>query len=297
MNAFLNRGYVLTVGDWRTGDGWRIDNLQVRFDVSKSANEKDSKNSASIEVYNLAPEHIKALETPYLAACFLAGYYGIGQTPESLKRMFAGQVVRVTTRKSGPDVVTQLELGEGYLELNHAVLSKLVSPGKTVKDVFEEIRVSIPNVARGVYAGTNVNSSIISGYPLMGEPRRLMDKLAASYKVDYRIDNEVLYVNDSDGAINNADETALLISQESGLIDIPYVVQSGSKRSKEDPEAKNSTQWKMLLNPDINPGEIVRLEYLDFTGWYKVESVRHSGDFRGGDWTTEVRCTQSVKTS
>lgn len=285
------------MGDYRTGDGWRIDNLQVRFDVSKSANEKDSKNSASIEVYNLAPEHINALETPYLAADFLAGYYGTGQNQGSLKRVFAGQVVRVTTRKSGPDIVTQLELGEGYLELNHEVISKLVPPGMTVKGVFEEIRQSIPNVARGVYAGTNVNSEIISGYPLMGEPRRLMDKLAATYRLDYRIDNGVLFVNDSAGAINNPDQTALLISQESGMLDIPYVVQSGDRRSKEDPEAKSSTQWRMLLNPDITPGEIVRLEYLDFTGWYKVDSVRHSGDFRGGDWITEVRATQNVKTS
>lgn len=297
MKAFLNRGYILTVGDWKTGDGWRIDNLQLRFEVSKGTNEKETKNSASVEIYNLAPEHIKTLETPYLIADLSVGYHGIDGSVDNLQRMFVGEVVRVTTRKSGPDVVTQLELGEGYLELNHTVLSKLVSPGKTVKDVFEEIRTSIPNLSRGVYAGVNINNRIISGYPLMGEPRRLLDKLAASYRVDYRIDDAVLYVNDSDGAINNADDTALLVSQESGLIDIPYVVQSGKKRSKDDPEAKNSVQWKMLLNPDITPGEIIKLEYLDFTGWYKVDSVRHSGDFMGGTWHTEVKCVQSVKTS
>lgn len=297
MVSFLNRGYVLTVGDWKSGDGWRIDNLQIRFDVSKSANEQESKNSAVIEIYNLSPYQIKTLETPYLIADFSVGYHGRQNEITQLQRLFVGEVVRVTTRKNGPDVVTQLELGEGYLELNHSVLSKLVSPGKTVRDVFEEIRTSIPNIARGVYAGTNVTNRVVSGYPLMGEPRRILDKLASTYRVDYRIDDSVLYVNDSDGAINNADDSALLISQESGMIDIPYLVQSNKKRSKEDPEAKNSTQWKMLLNPDVNPGEIVRLEYLDFTGWYKVDSVRHSGDFRGGDWYTEVRCVESVKTS
>jgi len=297
MRAFLNRGYSLTVGDWKTADGWKIDHLQVRFDVSKSTNEKDSKNSAVVEVYNLSPEHIKTLETPYLIADFSVGYYGKEGALTDIKRLFVGEVVKVTTRKSGPDVVTQLELGEGYLELNHAVLSKLVSPGKTVKDVFEEIRQSVPNISRGVYAGTNVNNRILSGYPLMGEPRRLLDKLAEAYSVDYRIDDNVLYVNDSTGAINNPDAQAFVVSQDSGLIDIPYVVQSGSRRSKEDEEAKNATQWKMLLNPDIKPGEIVRLEYMDFTGWYKVESVRHTGDFRGSDWYTEVRCTQNIKTS
>lgn len=295
MTVQMNRGYVLTVGDWKTGDGWRIDNLQVRFDISKTSDEKNSKNSATIEIYNLSPEHIKSLETPYLVADFSAGYYGRIQDTSQIRRLFTGQVTGVTTRKNGPDVVTQLQMGEGYVELNFEVLSKLVSPGKTVRDVFEEIRTSIPNLSRGVYAGVNINSPIVSGYPLMGEPRRLMDKLAETYRVEYRVDDGVLYVNDSDGAINNADSTAYVISQESGLIDIPYVVAPSNKKSKEDSETKSKTQWKMLLNPDVNPGEIVKLEYLEFTGWYKVESVRHSGDFRGGEWYTEVQCTQNVK--
>ena len=295
MTVQMNRGYVLTVGDWQQGEGWRIDSLQVRFDVTKTSNEKKSKNSATIEIYNLSPEHINTLETPYLIADLSAGYYGRMQDTSQIRRLFTGQVTGVTTRKSGADTITQLQLGEGYVELNFEVVSKLVSPGKTVRDVFEEIRGAIPNVARGVYAGINVTSPIISGYPLMGEPRRLMDKLAETYDVEYRVSDGVLYVNDSDGAINNADDTAFVISQESGLIDIPYIVAPSNKKSKEDKESKSKTQWKMLLNPDVNPGEIVRLEYKDFTGWYKVESVRHSGDFRGGEWYTEVQCTQNVK--
>lgn len=295
MTVQMNRGYVFTVGDWKTGDGWRIDNLQVRFDISKTSDEKNSKNSATIEICNLSPEHIKSLETPYLVSDFSAGYYGRIQDTSQIRRLFTGQVTGVTTRKNGPDVVTQLQMGEGYVELNFEVLSKLVSPGKTVRDVFEEIRTSIPNLSRGVYAGVNINSPIVSGYPLMGEPRRLMDKLAETYRVEYRVDDGVLYVNDSDGAINNADSTAYVISQESGLIDIPYIVAPSNKKSKEDSKTKSKTQWKMLLNPDVNPGEIIRLEYLEFTGWYKVESVRHSGDFRGGEWYTEVQCTQNVK--
>jgi len=295
MITQLNRGYSLVVGDWKSGDGWRIEDLQVRFEVNKTSNEKKSKNSATIEIYNLSPEQIKTLETPYLVADLSAGYFGQWDEISQIQRLFVGEVVTVTTRKNGPDVVTQLNLGEGYLELNHSVLSKLVSPGKTVRDVFEEIRTSIPDIARGVYAGTNITSPIVYGYPLMGEPRRLMDKLSEAYDVEYRVDDGVLYVNDVDGAVNNADATALVISQESGLIDTPYLVAPSKKKTKEDKESKSSVQWKMLLNPDVNPGEIVRLEYPEFTGWYKVESVRHSGSFRDRDWYSEVQCVQNIK--
>lgn len=297
MAKFINRGYSLVVGDFRSGEGWRINDLQIRFDVSKFSNEKDNKNSAIIEVYNLSPEHVKSLQTPYLAVDFLVGYYGDDGEVRDLRRLFAGQAVNVTTRKSGPDLITHIEMGEGYLELNHEVLSKLVSPGKRVRDVFEEIRQEIPSISRGVYAGTNIDSRIVTGYPLMGEPRRLLDKLSSIYKVDYRIDDSVLYVNDSDGTVNNEEGDVRVVSPEGGLIETPYVVQSNKRKSVDDPESKNSTRWKMLLSPDISTGELVKLEYLEYTGWYKVDSLRHYGDFRGGDWYTEVNCIQNVKTS
>tara|TARA_R110000744_G_C19371770_1_gene563167 strand:+ start:37003 stop:37896 length:894 start_codon:yes stop_codon:yes gene_type:complete len=291
----INRGYSLTVGDWKTGDGWKVDTLQVSFEISKSSNNKDSTNSASIEVTNLSPEQIKILETDYLAAEFYAGYYSTSNSSSNINRIFAGQVTSVTTRKNGTDIVTQLQMGSGYVELNYNVLSKLVSPGKTVKDVFEEIRGSMPGVARGVYNGTNINNQLISGYPLMGEPRRIMDKLSSTYQVEYRVDDNVLYVNDIVGGINEADNSALVINQESGLVDIPYLVQGDKKRSSADPITKPVTQFRMLLNPDIMPGEIIRLEYPGFTGWYKVDSLRHSGSYRSNDWYTEVRCSENVK--
>lgn len=287
----INRGYELVIGDYKTGDGFKVEHLQCQFEISKTANNKNHSNSASIEITNLAPEHLKILQTDYVAAVFKAGYYNT-----EIAQLFSGEVVRVTTRKTGPDLVTQIEMGSGYTELNHETLSKLVSPGKTVRDVFEEIRSAMPSVVRGVYNGANINSTLISGYPLKGEPRRIMDALSRAYRVDWRVDDDVLYVNDSSGGINEANNLAYVISQESGLIDIPYLVNEAAKgKKKKDPERKTSTVFRMLLNPRVMPGEIVKLDYLDFSGFYKVEEVRHWGDFRGNDWYTEVKASQYVK--
>lgn len=287
-----DREYSLIIGDYRKPDeNIEITELQVRFDVSKSSSNKDKTNSATIEVYNLPEDARSMLETDYIAASFTAGYVDIG-----IKRLFAGEVTSVSTRQSGTDMITQIQMGAGYTGLNHQILSKLVSPGRTVRDVFEEIRQAIPGISRGVYAGTNLNNQIISGYPLMGEPRRMLDQLSSTYQIEWRIDDDVLYVNDMSGTISDNFEQAYVISSDTGMIEVPYYVAGDKRRGKKDPVKKGGVQFKCLLNPEIIPGEIIRLEYDEkFDGYYKVDSIRMYGDFRGNDWYLEAFCSEKVK--
>lgn len=109
-----NRQYELIIGDFNSGEGLRITELQVTFDISKSPDNKKRTNSASVEVYNLSDEHIKLLDTDYPAAVFSAGYLDTGGP----KRLFAGQVTYVSTRKSGTDRISQIIMGSGYTELD-----------------------------------------------------------------------------------------------------------------------------------------------------------------------------------
>lgn len=279
-----NRKYQLIVGDYQTGDGLLIENLQVTFDISKSASNKDKTNSAAIEIYNLSDESLKTLETDYPAAVFSAGYRDIG-----IKRLFSGQVNLVTTRKSGTDRITQIQMGSAYTDLNHQVLNQLTSPGRTLRDVAEDIRKSLPGVSRGVYNGTNLSNPIIYGYPLMGTPKDMLDELSEKYQLEWQIEDDVLYLHDMTRANTESFEEAYVISKYTGLIENAYRVSGDSKRSKKDDIKKQSVQWKMLLNPDIQAGDIIRLEDTLITGWYKIDSLRHSGGYRDTPWYTECR--------
>jgi hypothetical protein len=131
----FKRFYRLTVGDYKTRDGLEITDLQITFDISKSADNSAQSNSASIEIYNLSPNNLKILETEYPAAILEVGY----ESQNNLKILFAGKVGDVSTRKRGPDKVTQLIIGSSYTELNHETISKLVPSGGTVKTVVEEL--------------------------------------------------------------------------------------------------------------------------------------------------------------
>ena len=279
-----NRQYRLTVGDYKTGNGLLIEDLQVTFDISKSTNNKNRTNSASIEVYNLSEESLKVLDTDYPAAVFEAGYLDTGGP----KRLFAGQVTNVSTRKSGTDVVCQLTMGSGYTELNHETLSDVVPPGNNVQDAIEKLRKAI-GADRGVYNGTNLNNEIIYGYPLSGTPKEMLDELAEKYQLDWQLDDGVLYVHDNDRAATEQFQLAYVISPFTGLIERPYRVSGDKRRSKKDKVKKPGVQLKILLNPEIKAGDIIQIEEGLLKGWYKVDSIRHTGSWRGDNWHTEIK--------
>lgn len=279
-----NRQYRLTVGDYKTGNGLLIEDLQVTFDISKSTNNKNRTNSATIEVYNLSEESLKVLDTDYPAAVFEAGYLDTGGP----KRLFAGQVTNVSTRKSGTDIVTQITMGSGYTELNHETLSDVVPPGNNVQDAIEKLRKAI-GADRGVYNGTNLNNEIIYGYPLSGTPKEMLDELAEKYQLDWQLDDGVLYVHDNDRAATEQFQLAYVISPFTGLIERPYRVSGDKRRSKKDKVKKPGVQLKILLNPEIKAGDIIQIEEGLLKGWYKVDSIRHTGSWRGDNWTTEIK--------
>lgn len=292
MSTQFQRVYELIVGDTASGEGLRLNDLQLTFDISKSSSNKDKTNSASIEVYNLSDEDLRIIDVDYPYASFSAGYRNIGA-----KLLFSGQVTDVSTRKSGPDRITRILMGAAYTEINHQMLSSITPPGRTVKDVAEDIRKAIPNVSRGVYNGTNLNNPILYGYPLQGTPKDMLNELSNKYAIDWQIDEDVLYIHDSDRGNTERFEDVYIISPESGLIDNAYRVQGDVRRSAKDKVKAQSVQWKTLLNGDIVAGDIVKLEDTLIQGYYKVTDLRHYGDFRGSSWYTETKATAIDKVS
>lgn len=279
-----NRLYRLTIGNYQTGEGLLIDQLQVTFDISKSTDNKNRTNSAAIEVTNLSEDHLKILDTDYPAAVFEAGYLDSG----GVKRLFSGQVTNVSTRKSGTDLVTQITMGTGYTELNHETLSEFVPPGVDVKEAIEKLRVAI-GADRGVYNGTNLNSELVSGYPLSGTPKEMLDEMAEKYQLDWQLDDGVLYVHDNDRPATEQFQLAYVLSTFTGIIDRPYRVSGDRRRSKKDKAKKPGMQMKILLNSNIKAGDIIRIDDGLMKGWYKVDSLRHSGGWRSESWYTEIK--------
>ncbi|WP_430316938.1 baseplate hub protein [Pseudomonas sp. p1(2021b)] len=287
----FDRQYQLIIGNYSTGDGVLIEDLNITFDIAKSAdNKRKGHNTASFSVYNLTAQQREFAESRHITVQLNVRY---GSSSVYVP-MFKGEVTQAFSEKSGPDIVTSMECGDGFVALTTTKLKQVMPQGTSIGSVLEEIRSRMPNVARGSYTVVNLDSPISRSYRLSGTAREALDKLAKEYKLDYTIDGGILNVTDQAKPLFKNTETAPLISPSTGLIEIPYNTTEEARVTAKDKTRRDGIKFKCFLNPEIVCGSLVVLR--DTTnntdGFYRVNSLRHSGTYRGNDWLTEVMASR-----
>jgi predicted DNA-binding transcriptional regulator len=233
---------------------------------------------------------LKGFEEEYMYCSLKAGYLETGMI-----LLIVGQVVEMSTRMNGPDRVTQFLIGEGYVELTQQYLKSIAPAGYTVEQTIEEIRKQMPNVARGAYTGLNIQNKVLYGYPLTGTPKKMLNEIAEAYNLEWRLDRESLFVTDKAGLVKREIRSAFVLNQDTGLIEIPYYATAPGRKLKEDKKKRRGVQFKALLNGNIFPGDPVRLESTEITGWFKVVSARLYGNYDGNEWYIECFCDEILK--
>lgn len=292
MQYQRDRQYSLLIGQGK-GSGLLIDNLHIEFTVRKTSdNKKKGGNKATVSIYNLSEENQKYVEAPFVECVLQVGYAEIG-----IQRLFAGQVTIAGTRKHGPDVITELQIDTLYTQLNNKRVSKTSAPGSSLRSVIDSVSKEIPDVGRVVYSGSNINKSFIDGYPMTGTPREILNALSDAFQIEWQIDDGVLYIQDVGYSYMTDSSKAYVISETSGLKERPYFDNIEKRRGKGDKvkEARKGVRVKILLNPAIIAGSIVKIDYGEFTGFYKVESLTHRGGIFTETWETELICGTMLK--
>lgn len=283
MKLQRDRVYELVVGDYRNGNGIRITESQITFDISKTSDSKrNNGNSAVIEIYNLNREQISLLQGDFLECHFSVGYADYGA-----RVVVSGNVVEVKTVKRGTEFITQLKMGEGYTDLNHQNLNGVVPPGFTVEQVIEEIRKQMPGTGRGSYTGTNLNNPVVYGWRLTGTPAAMLKKLGEAQNIEYSVTGGVLNISDAGGLYTKNTLMAPVISANTGMVESPFHTTEIGRKPKKGAKPKVGVQFKTLLNTECVPGMIVNIQSDFIKGFYRINSARFSGDYRGNDWYVE----------
>lgn len=317
LGAALQRSrvYELVIGD--DNRSIKITSLNIKFSVTKSADNKENKNKATVEIYNLSRDIRKYLEESLVRVQLSVGYLDTGVTP-----LFAGEVVDIKERKvfskrENTNLVTTIELDEFYSAFNSRVVSKTTREGVPVKDVILTLLEDMPEVVRYEMHGENLEKRLIDGFQVQGSPKQVLDRLCRENDLEWQIDGGVLRVADKYGSYMKDTSRAPLIGQMSGLIGRPEYVAAPQKRSRKSATKENGKEESVdnkskdkgkpkkkvirdhlkvmcLLNPSIGAGGFIKLEFEDMTGFYKVEEVRHYGEFRGNDWYSELTLSNKV---
>lgn len=54
-------------------------------------------------------------------------------------------------------------------------------------------------------------------------------------------------------------------------------------------QEKDGWRVKSLLLPSVVPGDRIKLESMGLDDWFRVDAIRHTGDWGGsGDWISEI---------
>lgn len=286
----FDRVYRLLVGP-SGKPGVEITNpFRITFEIQKDT--KEESNSTIIRVYNLAPDTREEIQKPGNVAVLYAGY----AEEDGPLLMAAGSIAFAYTYQDGAEVVTEMEVLDGYAQARDTVVSLSYGPGVKAQSVVKDIaaQMGMPLVMEGA----SLDRTWSNGFSFYGAARTALHKVVQGTGLEFSYQNEQIQVVDKRGTTKRQ---AIVLASDSGLIGYPErtraaaadkaeVQDEKSKKKKKIVSAKqNKDGWRVrsFLIPQANPADLIKLESKFITGFFRVDSLNHTGDSDGGDWITE----------
>lgn len=294
MSRF-DRVYRLVVGRAGAKGLEVVPPIRITFDISKDASEEP--NDHTIRIYNLAAATRKALGEPDLRCVLYAGYAEEGGP----MLMASGSVVFAYTRFEQPDIVTELIVKDGFIEIRDTAVSIGLGPGAQASSIIRDIarQMGLPLVM----ADELPDRRWQQGFSFYGAARTALHKVAQGAGLEWSIQNQQLQVVRRRGTTRRQ---AVVLAADTGLLGYPERTREAArekarikdKRTGDDVNLVSAQQqrdgWRVtsLLLPTINPGDLVKLESRSVESFQRVEAVRHTGDSEGGDWQSELELVE-----
>lgn len=265
-------------------------NLKINFSIEKDTTKES--NKAKLEIYNLSETSRKAIEVADNEVEIYAGY------EDGAVLCFRGTVTYGYTKDSGTECITSLDLADGTVALRDSYCSLSYAPGTSAKTIIQRCatEMGVP-VVYGDDVGELENYK--NGFSFIGQAPECMTEVCNALGLSWSIQNNILNVILAGGTATNR---GLVFSAQSGLVGLPErIVQAEyksnkttpkrkakQKAKKEEPRKKAGWRIETLLVPSVNPGDMVKVESRIITGWFRVEKVRHSGEYNGQRWNSEM---------
>lgn len=244
-----------------------IGGLRVAFDVEKVI--KSEPNDATIEIYNLNDSNRDLLTSKEYDRVELY----VGYVADSLKLIFKGDIISVINEKNDLDIITTLKCADGYKAYTQSKTMKTMSAGQTDNDFVEQALKDF-KTARGDIDLPN-DRALPRGKVFMCDTREVLNKIAKNNDADWSIQDGELVVLPKDKALDEG----YIISSDTGMI--------GSPRKTD-----NGIEVTTLCNPEYKIGALIRIEsrFKEYSGDFKIESIKHRGDILSDDWFSELKC-------
>lgn len=294
MTFRFNRTYRLLIG--KKGDSQNAiviePPMRLCFDVQKDV--KNEPNEHNIKLYNLAATTRQAVEKQDLRCVLYAGY--VQENGATL--LCSGDIASAYSYREGGDWVTELVVLDGLVEIRDSAVSLGYAGGVSSQLILQDIanKMGLKMVAGEAL----LKRTWANGFSFYGAARSALDKIVAGTGLEWSVQNGELQI------VNKAKTTrrqGVVLALDSGLIGSPERMREAArskncdekdkKKAKKqqkatDKQAKDGWTVRSLLLPQINPADKVKVESQTVEGWFRAETVKHTGDSHSGDWQTEL---------
>ncbi len=292
----FDRQYRLMIGTKGKNNAFEIGDGEYPLRISFSLDKADTttQNEAKITVWNLSKEHRDMLENKDCTVVLSAGY------GNNLALAFCGNVTEASSSIDGADMQTEISVVDGLVEIRDTYISLsyagVINTKKVIDDIANKMGVSL------VFAPKITFKDLLNGYTFVGQAKAALNKVCKSSNLTWTLQNGVLQVKSHNQAISNR---VYVLSAETGLLDTPKRIvksdeektdstseensknNSSTKTTKKTTKKKSQKGWEVryFMNLAIGVNDFVRLESKIATGYYRVDSIKISGDNISGDWT------------
>jgi len=250
--------------------GAAVKDLRMTFSITKTR--QSSANSASIAVYNLAERNRKRLQAKGTALSLLVGYGG------AMQLLFSGEVNHGRVAYAAPDWISEAECLDGQGALRVGALSRTWPTGTPRLLIAQTLAASLTGLALGPVEAAPFVGMISAPLSVSGSSRSSLDRLAAAWGFTWSVQDGIVEFR-TDGGVGVGLATAPLLTPQTGLIGSPEWTDDG-------------LSVRCLLTPAIRPGGRVVVVSKTAKGVFQVESVQHTGDTHGNDWTSAATCKE-----
>ena len=270
MTQLFGRSVDVVVGNKR------LTGLDCAFEIEKSL--LPEPNKCSLKIYNLAEDtraHFEELaprqrwQTKGIPVRIEAGY------GDDRAILWIGELRNVVTEIDGPDWVTSMDSGDGYLAYQNSRVNLSFGPMTPVATVLQalvaKLGAGVGNVAAAL-ATLKVNGVGMlypSGIVLSGSVAQELTDFCRSAGLEWSIQDGVLQILDRGQASRGQ---ALLLSSDTGMVGSPSV------------DVDGILSVKTLLIPDVRVGSILVVNSERVKGTYRLEKATWSCDTSGDDW-------------
>lgn len=256
-----------------------ISGVRIIFDCTKSSDQ--TKNEARIQIFNLSEKTRAKFDIKDAKITLKAGY--IDESGEEV--LFIGTVTQSAHKLQLPEIVTYLEVSDGYKELRNARISESLKEGTSLKQVVK-VLAEATGLPIKELTSEIPEEQFSQGLSLIGPVYDLLTSIAEKAGLEWSVQNDEVQIIKKNAPTQ---DRAVLLTSASGLIKSPERIIKDS--NKLDYSNVKKLKVESLLIPKLAPGRKVEIRSNAVEGIFRIDVVQHTGDTHGSQWNSvcEVR--------